>query len=342
MRAVLLEAFGAPPQLREVPDPPCADDGVVVRVEATGLCRSDWHGWLGHDPDIRLPHVPGHELAGTIVEAGAEVTRFAVGDRVTVPFVCGCGRCSECVSGNPQTCRNQQQPGFTYWGSFAELVALPWADLNLVRVPDTVDLPTAASLGCRFATAYRGVRQVAQVQPGETVAVFGCGGVGLAAVMIAAAAGAHVIAVDPSSAARALAAEFGARTVLDPDGIAEAVRELTYGGADVAVEALGAAGVVGPALASLRPRGRLVQIGLLPGEVTLDLSSVVSRELRWLGSHGIATATYPALLDEIGSGLLDPSRLITRHISLDETPDALAAMSHPGPAGITVIHPHQR
>src|SRR4051794_15568649 len=210
MRAVVFRAFGAPPELTQVPDPPCPSDGVVVSVEATGLCRSDWHGWMGHDEEIELPHVPGHELAGTVVETGSKVTRWQVGDRVTTPFVLACGRCRACARGDGQVCEDQRQPGFTQWGSFAELVALPRADLNLVRVPDEVPSEVAASLGCRFATAYRAVAHVGRVQPGETVVVHGCGGVGLSAVMVAVALGARVLAVDPDPASLALAHELGA------------------------------------------------------------------------------------------------------------------------------------
>ncbi|WP_326823804.1 zinc-dependent alcohol dehydrogenase family protein [Streptosporangium sp. NBC_01756] len=220
MRAVVFDAFGAEPRVREVPAPVPSPGGAVVRVEATGLCRSDWHGWQGHDPDIRvLPHVPGHELAGVVEAVGAGVGSWRPGDRVTVPFVCACGSCSTCATGDQQVCERQTQPGFTHWGSFAEYVAIENADVNLVGLPAEMTFPTAASLGCRFATAFRAVVTVGRVQPGEWVAVHGCGGVGLSAVMIAAAAGARVIAVDVSPQALELAARFGAAaTVIAPGG----------------------------------------------------------------------------------------------------------------------------
>ncbi|MCA0419207.1 MAG: alcohol dehydrogenase catalytic domain-containing protein, partial [Proteobacteria bacterium] len=120
MKAVVYEAFGQAPELRILPDPTPEPHSVIIKVEATGLCRSDWHGWVGHDPDIRLPHVPGHELAGVIAAVGRSVVRFREGDRVTVPFVSGCGSCPQCHSGNQQVCDDQFQPGFTHWGSFAE------------------------------------------------------------------------------------------------------------------------------------------------------------------------------------------------------------------------------
>src|SRR4051794_17547912 len=212
MRAVVYEAFGKRPSVWTVPDPAPARHGAVVRVAASGLCRSDWHGWMGHDPDIRrFPHVPGHELAGTIEAVGAEVRRWRPGRRVTGPVVCGWGEGEQCAAGQGQICARQPQPGFTHWGSFAELVALDWADVNLVALPDGVGDDAAASLGCRFATAYRAVLQVGRLRPGEWLAVHGCGGVGLSAVRIAAAAGGPGVAPDVAQPARAPARPAGAR-----------------------------------------------------------------------------------------------------------------------------------
>ncbi|WP_439948127.1 alcohol dehydrogenase catalytic domain-containing protein [Streptomyces sp. BBFR109] len=222
MRAVVFERFGEPAEVRDVPRPHPADHGVVVRVEATGLCRSDWHAWQGHDPDVTLPHVPGHELAGVVEEVGPRVTRWRPGDRVTAPFVCACGACPACAAGDQQVCERQTQPGFTHWGSFAQYVALDHADVNLVAVPAGLSFATAASLGCRFATAYRAVVQQGRVAAGEWVAVHGCGGVGLSAVMIAAAAGARVVAVDVSPKALELAERFGATRCIDASATPDA------------------------------------------------------------------------------------------------------------------------
>jgi len=332
MRAVVIEEYGVVPEVREVPEPSVADGSVVLKVEATGLCRSDWHGWMGHDSDIVLPHVPGHELAGTVAAIGAGVEGWQVGDRVTTPFICACGSCAECASGNQQVCPNQLQPGFNYWGSFAEYVAIPFAQVNLVRLPDELDFGTAAGLGCRFATSYRAVRQVGKVSAGETVVVYGCGGVGLSAVMIAAAAGARVIAVDTTPAALALAASYGAAETLSTTvGVDLA--------ADVTFDALGSNELVQQALRALRPRGRHVQIGLLPSGVQLDVSRLIGQELQWLGSHGMPAHAYPEMLALVANGNLNPAALITRTITLDETPAALAALSNGTPAGITVITP---
>ncbi|MGV9451279.1 zinc-dependent alcohol dehydrogenase family protein [Streptomyces sp. NPDC003635] len=345
MRAVVFEKYGEPADVREVSDPRPAEHGVVVRVEATGLCRSDWHGWQGHDPDITLPHVPGHELAGVVVETGSRVTRRRSGDRVTVPFVCACGSCAACAAGDQQVCERQTQPGFTHWGSFAQYVALDHADVNLVAIPDGLSYATAAALGCRFATAFRAVVQQGRLAAGEWVAVHGCGGVGLSAVMIAAAAGARVVAVDVSPRALDLAREFGAVACVDATSVpdpAEAVRELTGGGAHLSLDALGSPATCAASVNGLRRRGRHVQVGLLPspdGTTPVPMARAIGWELEILGSHGMAAHTYPPMLELVGSGVLRPDLLVTRTISLAETPAALAAMGTAPGSGVTVIEP---
>jgi D-arabinose 1-dehydrogenase-like Zn-dependent alcohol dehydrogenase len=341
MRAVLYDGFREPPRVEVVPDPQPAPHGAVIRVEATGLCRSDWHGWMGHDPDITaFPHVPGHELAGTVHAVGADVIRHGPGERVTVPFVCACGSCEQCARGDHQICDRQRQPGFTHWGSFAELVAVDWADVNLVRLPDGLDATAAASLGCRFGTAYRAVMQVGRVRPGEWVVVHGCGGVGLSAVMVAAAAGARVVAVDPSPAARELAEQVGAELAL-PAGDPEAVREAAHGGAHVSLDALGAEETAQASILSLRKRGRHVQVGVVPDPPRLPMQRVMGWELELLGSHGLAAHAYPLLLDLILRGRLDPARLVTTTIGLDEAPAALTALGDTSPTGVTIIDPRR-
>ncbi|KQS66573.1 alcohol dehydrogenase catalytic domain-containing protein [Modestobacter sp. Leaf380] len=335
MRALVFEEFGGPLTVREVPDPTPAPDGVVVEVGATGVCRSDWHAWSGHDADVVLPHVPGHELAGTVVAVGDRVRSWSVGDRVTTPFVCACGTCPPCRDGDQQVCLRQTQPGFTHWGSMASAVALDAADVNLVALPEDLPSSTAAALGCRFATAFRAVTGVGRVAPGEWVAVLGCGGVGLSAVQVAVAVGARVVAVDRSPGARELAAAMGAEHVLaDPAGIAE----LTGGGAHVALDCLGSPATCEAGIRSLRPRGRHVQVGLLPpaaGRAVVPMELVVARELAVLGSHGMAAHDYPAMLSMIAAGRLRPQDLVTREIGLDEAGQALVDVGRS--PGVTVV-----
>jgi D-arabinose 1-dehydrogenase-like Zn-dependent alcohol dehydrogenase len=346
MRAVVYDEFGGPAGVREVPDPSPGEHGAVIRVEATGLCRSDWHAWAGHDPTIVLPHVPGHELAGVVEAVGPGVRGWRPGDRVTVPFVCACGRCAQCRSGNQQVCDEQSQPGFTGWGSYAELVALDNADVNLVALPDGMDAATAASLGCRFATAYRAVLSQGRVQPGQWVAVHGCGGVGLSAVMIAVAAGARVVGIDVSAPALEMARHLGATATVDaadgPD-VGSAVRELTGGGAHVSLDALGSHRTCAASVRSLRTRGRHVQVGLLPpalGHPPVPMARVIAYELELVGSHGMAAHAYDEMLALVADGRLRPDLLVTRRISLEEAGPALMAMDEPAPVGgVTVALP---
>lgn len=349
MRALVLDTARSLPRIADVPDPVVPDDGVVIRVVATGLCRSDWHAWAGHDGDIVFPHVPGHELAGIVEVVGSCVTRWRGGERVTVPFVCGCGRCEWCLAGDAQVCPDQQQPGFTHWGSFAELVAIHAADANLVAVPDDVDLATAAALGCRFATAYRALVARAHVAAGEWVCVVGAGGVGLSAVMIARALGARVVVVDRNPEALRVAGDLGAEhTVLTGSGsdavgdVASAVHALTGGGAHVAVDAVGSEQTCADAIHSLRRRGRHVQIGLLPpvdGHPRVPMDRVIGWELDLLGSHGMAAVDYPGMLALIAQGRLEPQRLIERTIALQDAADLLPRFDTAPVAGITVIDP---
>ncbi|AXG12639.1 zinc-binding dehydrogenase [Intrasporangium calvum] len=343
MRAVVYDEIGASPEVRDVPSPEAPAGGVVVEVHATGLCRSDWHAWAGHD-DIALPHVPGHELAGIVASVGVGVRDWSVGDRVTVPFVEGCGRCEWCLGGDAQVCPAQEQPGFTHWGSFAEYVALHAADTNLVAVPDDVSFEAAAALGCRFATAWRALTGRAAVRPGEWVTVVGAGGVGLSTVMIAKALGAKVIAVDRNRGALAAAEALGADAVLEADGsdVPAAVHELTSGGSHVAVDAVGSEATCADAILSLRRRGRHVQVGLLPpvdGHPRVPMARVIGWELDVLGSHGMAAVDYPGMMALIASGQLRPQTLVERVVGLEEAAVLLPLLEQAAPAGMTMIDP---
>ncbi|MBT2501190.1 alcohol dehydrogenase catalytic domain-containing protein [Curtobacterium sp. ISL-83] len=340
MRAVQYSSFGSVPTIVEVDDPTAPDDGVVVRVAATGVCRSDWHAWKGHDDSVRLPHVPGHEFAGIVSSVGSGVTRFAVGDRVTAPFVFACGMCEECLAGATQVCTRQEQPGFTLPGSWAESLVVPHADVNLVALPDTVGYAEAAGLGCRFGTAHHALHARGRIAPGEWVAIVGCGGVGLSAVIVAVAAGARVVATDISPVALARAEALGAVTVPFDDDAPESIRRITGGGAHLSVDAYGSRATSVAAVATLRPRGRHVQVGLLlDDEATpaIPMGRVIAEELELLGSHGMAVGEYAAMLEDVVAGRLRPAESIGRTIAFEELPEALVAMDGPAAgAGMTV------
>lgn len=349
MRAVVIEQFGQRPEVREVPAPVAPPGGVVLDVEATGLCRSDHHAFAGHDGDVTLPHVPGHELVGRVAALGEGVTSVRVGDRFTTPFVEGCGRCRWCRAGASQICPDQTQPGFTHDGSWAEQVVIRAADHNLVPVGEDLPAEAVVTLGCRFATAYRGLTGRAGLRAGETVAVIGCGGVGLSAVMIAAALGARPIAVDIDPGALALARAHGAAETVDsrgadgrglePAAVADAIIAAAGERPTVTVEALGREATTDAALLALAPLGRHVQIGLYAAPPRLAMPRVISQELAVLGSHGMAAADYPGLLDLVRDGSLRPQDLVTRTISLEEACDALVELGERTRPGVTIIRP---
>lgn len=344
MRAIQYDAPRAPARLVHVDRPSCPPHGAVVEVHATGVCRSDWHAWVGHDTTIRHPHVPGHEFAGVVVQVGEEVDDTWVGRRVTAPFCCGCGRCDRCQDGLQNLCRHEYQPGFDGWGSFAEQVVVPWATVNLVALPDAIATEQAAALGCRFMTAYAGLVDRAAVRPGESVVVYGCGGVGLSAVMIAAAAGAQVIAVDVDDEKLDWARRFGASQVVDArtcDPVTEVVGG-SDGGTHVSVDALGSPETCGNAIRSLRPRGRHVQLGLLLGDAArppVPMFEVVKRELTVLGGHGMAARRYPEMLRFVAERSLPLGDLIGERRALADADDALRAMERFAPRGVTLLDP---
>ncbi len=343
MRAAVYDQFQGPIDIRDVADPSPSPSGVVLAVKACGICRSDWHGWMGNDPDIKLPQVPGHELSGEIVSVGREVRLWTGRERVTLPFVCGCGTCEPCMAGDQQVCDRQFQPGFTAWGGFAEYVAIEHAETNLVRLPDEIDFVTASSLGCRFATSYRAVVDQGKVSPGQWVAVHGCGGVGLSAIMIAAAFGARVIAIDVSGDKLEFAKSVGAQTVIDSRSTdpVEAILDTTGGGSHISIDALGHPEILMNSISSLRKRGKHIQIGIMEAgqhQVPVPIDKVIARELEIIGSHGMQAHRYPEMLEMIRKGTLQPQRLVEKTIGLDASIDELTGMDAFRGTGISVIN----
>jgi alcohol dehydrogenase len=342
MKALLYESFQSKPIITQVPDPNPTKSGVVIEVKATGLCRSDWHGWMGHDEDIQLPHVPGHEFAGIIQAVGSEVKNWKVGDRVTVPFVSGCGKCPECASGNHQVCDDQFQPGFTHWGSFAEFVSIDRADINLVELPEMMNFQTAASLGCRFATSFRAVVDQGKVTGGQLVAIHGCGGVGLSAIMIANASGAQVIAIDIDKEKLKLARKIGAVATIDASNsnVVEVVREISKGGVHVSIDALGSPVTLFNSVSCLRKRGKHIQVGLLLADQknsAIPMNLVLSKELEIYGSHGMQAWRYPEMVQMITAGEMNPELLIGKSITLEAAAIALTEMNEFRGQGLTII-----
>ena len=323
MKAAIFRSFQGPITIESVPEPTPEEHDAVIEVKACGICRSDWHAWMGHDSDIKLPHVPGHELSGIIASVGNSVKNFHVGQSVTVPFCCGCGNCIECKLGNTHICDAHSQPGFTHWGGFADQVLIKQADTNLVPLPDSIDFISAASLGCRFITAYRALVAQARLESDQWIAIHGCGGVGLSAIMIAQSIGAKIIAIDPQPARLDWALQLGALTTLDPSkvDVVAAIREITGRGAHVSIDALGDPLTCFHSIECLAKRGRHVQLGLMLADHSkpqIPMASVIAKELEIYGSHGMQPACYQEIFEKIQSGSLKPQLLVSNTVSLEQ------------------------
>lgn len=348
MKAAVVEALNVPMRIHsDWPDPTPGPNDAIVRVEANGICRSDWHVWTGDwswvGITLPLPTVIGHEFCGVIEATGPAVTRFQPGDRVVCAFNLSCGACDRCAAGHQNLCRSVGFPGAPYSGGYGRLAHVPCADMNLIALPESVSFVDASSMGCRFMTSFHGLVDQAVAQPGEWVAVHGCGGIGLAAIHIAAALGAQPIAVDIDDRKLTLARELGAvhtvnATTNEP---AAAIQELTSGGAQVSIDALGEAVTCRNSIASLRPRGRHLQIGLTTkkeeGQVPFPVDVVVFNELRIIGSIGMQPHRYPDMLRMVESGTLEPGRLVGRTIPIEEAPAVLASMAEYATLGATVV-----
>nr|WP_263327764.1 zinc-dependent alcohol dehydrogenase family protein [Neobacillus sp. Marseille-Q6967] len=347
MKALVLEEFKKPLVVREMPDPECTPDGIVLKVEANGVCRSDWHAWQGDwdwiGIELPLPHVLGHEFTGVIEEVGKNVKNFKRGDRVIVPFTIGDGTCPYCQSGHHNICENILMPGFTSWGGFGRYTHVPNADTNLIMLPENISFVEAAGMGCRFMTAFHGVTDQAQVRPGEWVAVHGCGGVGLSAVQIATALGANVIAVDIGQDKLEFAKSLGAVATVNAKShnVPEAIQEITKGGAHVSIDALGITQTCQASVNSLRKRGRHLQIGLTTraeeGMIPLPIDLIVQKEIQIVGSLGMQPSRYPYMLEMVEKGKLRPGSLVTQTISLEEAPKIFTEMDTFQNLGVTVV-----
>jgi alcohol dehydrogenase len=341
MKAAVYNAFNGVIEVTQVDDPVPAETEAIIEVRASGLCRSDWHGWKGHDPDISLPHVPGHEFSGIVKEVGSGVSRFQEGDRVTAPFCCGCSTCPQCMNGHQHICDSHFQPGFTDWGSFAQYVKIKQADFNLVRLPPSVDFVSAAALGCRFITAFHGIVNQGRVNESMFVAVHGCGGVGLSAVMIAAVYGAKVIAVDIREENLQRAKSLGAAYTINATraDVVDKVFEISGDGANLSMDALGSHETSSNSIDCLAKKGKHIQVGILGSENDILVSSadLIAKEIEVIGSHGMPIADYKIIFDLISGKKIDLSLLIDRTVKLEQVHEEMLHMDGYSNSGMVII-----
>ncbi|WP_249593877.1 zinc-dependent alcohol dehydrogenase family protein [Peribacillus frigoritolerans] len=346
MKAAVLKAFNQPLVIKEVADPTLTPDGVILKLEATGVCRSDWHAWQGHmtTPNANmLPHILGHEMSGIVEEVGKNIKNFKKGDRVIVPFNQGDGVCPYCVSGRHNICDNRQMVGLDFNGGFASHIHIPNADLNLFHLPENISFLDASSMGCRFMTAYHGVMTQGNLKAGDWVSIYGSGGVGLSAVQIATAAGANVIAVDIGDDKLELAKKFGAVATVNSkrENAIEAIKEITKGGSRLSVDAIGHQDTVLSSVMSLQKGGRHVQLGMSSnpkgGLTSLPINLILAYEIEFIGSCGMPVPEYPKLIRMVEMGHLQPGKLVTKKIALDEINQAFEDMNQYTGSGMTVV-----
>lgn len=352
MRACRYHGRRAPLRVETVSVPEIGPDEALVKVVASGICRSDWHLWAGdlNWLGIEMPDqaVLGHEIGGVIVKTGADVKHVEKNMKVTIPFNLACGYCEYCRKGSQHLCLHQQIPLFIKGGGgWQEYIRVPIADVNCVPLPEGVDELTAAALGCRYMTAWRGVTDRGNVKGGEVAVIIGCGGVGLAAVQISSVFGARVIAVDIDDEKLKLAKTNGAFATLnarglEPHQVGEAVKQLAGGlGVDVSIDALGGTRTSLAGLFSLRKGGRHVQIGITGAEdkgfVNVPMDIITLQELSIIGSQGNPQSAYPKLLDLVACGKLTPKSLVSREIGLDEVQGVLDDMEQFKTNGYVII-----
>ncbi len=339
MRAAVVREFNEDLSIETVDDPACPDNGVVLEVAACGVCRSDYHGWTGGHPKVQSGSILGHEYCGTVVEAGPNAT-YKIGDRLIAPFILGCGKCSACHTGVSNTCESQIVPGFGTPGAYAEYVAVPY-DHNLVYLPDTLSVALAAGLGCRVTTAWHALTDRAQLRAGEWVAVHGTGGIGLSALLLAKLLGAQVVVVDVVAEKLTHALSLGADAAVNAaeQDVAEAIREITGGGAQVSIEALGISKTTNASLECLATLGRHVHVGMPNGDgmMEINLRAIYAKQLSFYGTRGMPSWKYPTLLSLIEREAVDLSPMVAREISLEEASGELRAMKGPTSPGTAVI-----
>ena len=339
MRAAVVREFNEDLSIEEVADPDCPDNGVVLEVAACGVCRSDYHGWVGGHPKVANGSIMGHEYCGTVVAAGPQA-KYKLGDRLIAPFILGCGKCPFCHTGKSNTCPDQIVPGFGTPGAYAQYVAVPF-DHNLVHLPETMSPALAAGLGCRVTTAWHALTDRAQVRMGEWVAVHGTGGIGLSVLLLAKMLGARVVVVDIVDEKLDHAKAHGADATVNAAKVnaAEAIIEITGGGADVSIEALGIAATTNASVECLGLLGRHVHVGMPSGDgmMEINMRAIYTKQLAFYGTRGMPSWKYPSLLGMIERGDVDISPMVAREVALSDASAELRAMNGPTTPGTAVI-----
>lgn len=329
MRAAVFYGPNTPLRVESVPEPALGTGEVLVKVAACGLCHTDLH-YIDHGvPTVKPPPmILGHEATGTVVSIGPAVGTIKEGDRVLLPAILTCGQCAACRYGRENICQNMQMFGNDVDGAYAEYLKAPAKDIFVL--PAEIPLVEGCIIADAVTTPYHAVKNRAEVRPGDNVVVFGCGGVGLNVVQFANLAGGIVIAVDLVEERLEWARRLGASMTLNPrqieSGVARKVRQLTGGGADIAIEAIGNPSTIQEAFSSLHPGGRLVVVGYSDHEVALNAGRIMYREMEIRGSLGCRPVDYPRVIELARTGRIQVAPLVTARFRLSDINEGLDAL----------------
>jgi propanol-preferring alcohol dehydrogenase len=336
MKAAVLEQFNQPLVVREVPDLEPGAGEVLVRTRIAGICRTDLKIIEGAVPTVKTPVILGHELAGEVAAIGPGVRGVSAGARVAGLVDISCGTCRYCLAGELEYCARRNRLGFEHDGALAEYVQLP--AVNLIPMPDGVTFGQAAMIPDAVGTPYHAVLTRGEVRPGQTVAVYGLGGLGLTAVQVGALAGARVIAIARTKERRQLAEELGATWSIDPnDGdVSAQVRELTDGfGVHAFIDLVGIEGSVNQGVLSCRRGGRVVVVGYFVSQLIAGMMGVVLDEIAILGSRGSTRAEQLEAIALVGKGQITP--IIGVEIELDAINEGIDGLRQGSVIGRTQI-----
>ncbi len=328
MKAAVFHGDDVGLKIEDIPIPTIGAHEILVKVAACGVCHTDLH-YIEHGvPTFKKPPlVLGHEASGVVEEVGGEVEHLAKGQRVLIPAVLTCGKCMFCRMGRENICADMTMLGNHIDGAYAEFVAVPAKDV--LDLPESIPLHEASIIADALSTPYHAVKNRARVQPGDTVVIFGCGGVGMGAVQVAVASGAYVIAVDMNERKLQWASDFGSVKTINAskfERVSKEVKKLTGGGADIAMEVIGNPRTIEEAFECVRVGGRLCVVGYTHEKISLVAGKIMFKEIEVVGSLGCRPLDYRPLIRMVETGVIDVKRQVTHRFKLEELERAFAVM----------------
>ncbi len=320
MKAAVFHEPKQPLKIEDVETPKIESHEILVKIAACGVCNTDMH-YIDHGVSTfkKPPLILGHEPSGIVEEAGAGVKNFKVGDRVLIPPVFSCGYCANCRLGRENICFNMVMLGNHIDGAFAEYTKVPAKDCQ--HLPEELPLEESSIIADAISTPYHAVKNRAQVRPGDSVVVFGCGGVGINVVQVASAAGGSVIAVDVVDNKLDMAKKLGAQHTINASdkedkALLKEIRVLTGGGADIAIEAIGNPKTIELASAAVKAGGLHCQVGYTHHSVPMNAGRLMFREIEIKGSLGCRPVDYPKIIEMVKTGKIQLEPVVTHKFKL--------------------------